>query len=95
MLLATFFPWLEWCEIWFIVNQILRAILNAGLVRVPPAQPPWNLDEEDADPPSPDGDPSSEEVDEAEEEAKEEFDDSTTSTVLCDVVRTITAMDRT
>ena len=89
ILLNRFFPWLEWCEIWFIINQILRAIFNAGIVVVPPAQHPWGMDDEDADPPSQD----TKEIETEEKDTKEDSVES--STILCNVVRKIEEMDRT
>ena len=89
ILLNRFFPWLEWCEIWFIINQILRAIFNAGIVVVPPAQHPWDIDDEDADPPSQD----TKEIETEEKDTKEDSVES--STILCNVVRKIEEMDRT
>ena len=51
ILLRFFFPWLEWCEIWFIINAILRAIRrirNGGIVR-PAAHSSWDSDDDDDD----------------------------------------------
>lgn len=46
LILAHLFPWLEWCDLWRLLNAILNVFYGAA---VPVWVPPWNHGDDDDD----------------------------------------------